>query len=117
VPDPETIIAGFQAEYDQLMELVRIVAEDEARAKEVAAAAPAEAPAPSLLEAEPNAFESPAEPPAPAVATGVNGQGQPLRCQAISKKSGNPCRNPARPGSLYCAAHQPQAEQPPAPEG
>jgi WS/DGAT/MGAT family acyltransferase len=101
VPDPERIIVEFQREFDELMELVRIVQADEARAA---------------------AIPAPPEPaPAPVAGPTANGHSQPIaaepgqhRCQAISKKSGRQCKNMARAGSLYCASHQPQAEELPA---
>jgi WS/DGAT/MGAT family acyltransferase len=136
VPDPEVIIAGFQTEFDELMELVRFVESDEARRREVAPA-PAEPEPASLLAVEPNAFEpapdqeAVAEPwpaggeepaAAPLYEAAANGSGEPVevvrsapnRCQAISKKSGSQCKNMARPGSLYCVVHQSQVEEAPA---
>jgi WS/DGAT/MGAT family acyltransferase len=95
VPDPESIIADFLSEFDELMELVRIVQADEAQA----VAAPP--PPPPLFEPATNGSGAPVERLQPI----------PERCQAISKKSGRQCKNMARPGALYCATHQSQAQE------
>jgi diacylglycerol O-acyltransferase len=90
VPDPEAIVAGFQAEFDALLALARETKPTSA-ADLVAMLDGALATLDSLLErdaAEPDSLRAAA----------------PSRCQALTK-TGKQCRNRALPGSGFCHMH------------
>ena len=90
VPDPETIIAGFHTELDQLLALARQAAEQ---------------PSPQQLAAKLDeaqvALDALAQVKAPAGASTTS----PERCQALTQ-AGQPCRNRPLEGSSYCRVHQ-----------
>ncbi|RMG97265.1 MAG: wax ester/triacylglycerol synthase family O-acyltransferase [Chloroflexi bacterium] len=85
VPDPDKIVAGFYAEYDALMDLVR-------QAEEIEQAEQAEQS--EQVQAAAVAAEAAAQP-----------EDDPHRCQAVTK-SGRRCRNRALDGMAYCHVHQ-----------
>ena len=87
VPDPETIVANFHAEFDKLLELAR-------SAK----------PAPTvkaMLAMLDKTIESLEQAPA-ATATP---EGASAHCQAKTH-AGQPCKRPPLPGSHFCSVHQ-----------
>ncbi len=88
VPDPETIIAGFQAEFEALLAAARAPQPAPSLRELVAELEEVEAALDALLEAE-----------APAA--------RPARCQATTK-AGRPCKNRPMRGSNYCRMHQEQ---------
>jgi WS/DGAT/MGAT family acyltransferase len=104
VPDPETIIDGFHAEFDDLV----------ARSQEVA-------PPPTLpqvldrldetIEMLDELLDEQQTEPAdasdlPADEESDEPEAAPERCQALTQ-SGRQCKNPPQPGSEYCHVHQP----------
>jgi WS/DGAT/MGAT family acyltransferase len=91
VPDPEEIVAGFQAEFDMLLEAAR-EEDTAARLAEMTAGLDrASASLDALLEAK----AAPVAPEGPL----------PERCQALTK-AGKPCKNRALEGSAHCRVHQ-----------
>jgi len=105
VPDPETIVEGFHAEFDDLLALARKAQETPslreiaARLDEVTATLDAvlekrgaqQAPGPVLA---PDADKAEVEPPEAAD-----------RCEARTK-TGKPCKNRPLAGSRFCRVHQ-----------
>jgi diacylglycerol O-acyltransferase len=91
VPDPETIIVGFQAEFDALLALARQAAAQPSLEKLAAKLDEAQATLDALAQAK-----------APASAPDVS----PERCQALTQ-AGQPCKNRPLEGSSYCRVHQP----------
>jgi len=125
-PDPESIAAAIETDFEEMQEYVRCAAEDYCNEYEPPAVAediglPMEAPAPLDLfrmkdvpcdEVRPEAASEIARPrngaqagPATApVPPAVAGNGY---CQAITR-SGQPCRNHALPGQTSCRVHTPR---------
>jgi WS/DGAT/MGAT family acyltransferase len=90
VPDPESIIAGFQAEFDTLLALAL---QEPASAKELPDMLDdAMETLDELVAAEPDASE-------PAL------EETRIRCRALTK-AGHQCKNSALAGSEYCQTHQ-----------
>ena len=101
VPDPETIIAGFHAEFDELLAFARRAEEQPSITKMVAMLDDAVATLDAMLEAE-----SPVESSGGDVeATTGMPAAAPGHCQALTK-TGQPCRNRPLPGSSLCRVHQ-----------
>jgi diacylglycerol O-acyltransferase len=107
IPDPETIIAGFQAEFDELLALAQepvaapTVADMSARLDDVRFkldAMLAERSSEDEVQEEGD-LEEAASPAAPAP------EGAPAHCQALTQ-AGKPCKNRPLPGSDYCRVHQ-----------
>lgn len=95
VPNPEAIIEGFHAEYEALMGLVQQVAGGEERVPASSADNLAETMAQlTALEERLAEMETAAAPATEAT-----------RCQGTTK-AGQPCRNRALPGAIYCRRHQ-----------
>jgi WS/DGAT/MGAT family acyltransferase len=90
VPDPETIVTGFQAEFDELLALAL---EEPASVKDL----------PAMLDGALVTLDEmlAADPEQPEPATGET----PVRCQALTK-AGRQCMNPPLTGSDYCYVHQ-----------
>jgi WS/DGAT/MGAT family acyltransferase len=107
VPDPETIIAGFQAEFDELLALAQepvvapTVADMSARLDDTLAKL--DAMLAERSSEEEIQEEGPLEEAAGHVAPAP--EGAPVYCQALTK-AGKPCRNRPLPGSNYCRVHQ-----------
>jgi hypothetical protein len=107
VPDPETIIAEFQVEFEQLRQLSRELATTGAHAK---APAPADsiaaltAQVDELLQKVTTLLEE--REPTPE----ERSQKEAGHCQALTK-AGRPCKNPPLPGSDYCRVHLPAATE------
>jgi WS/DGAT/MGAT family acyltransferase len=91
VPDPEAIIAGFQVEFDALLELTREMAETPSARDLVAMLDEALATLDSQLAGGAAKLNSPLA-------------AAPSHCQALTK-IGRPCRNRALPGSGFCHVH------------
>jgi WS/DGAT/MGAT family acyltransferase len=92
VPDPETIIDGFHAEFDELLATVKRTPE----APKVQQMAAMLDDALAKLDAMLEEAKAPATTPAKA----------PVRCQGLTK-AGNRCRNRPLSGSDFCRVHQP----------
>ena len=90
VPDPETIVALYQDEFDAMLALART----RRAAPMLATLDDALARLDAILDAE--------RAPAQAAAETMGG---PARCQALTK-AGLPCKNAALPGSRTCRVHQ-----------
>jgi diacylglycerol O-acyltransferase len=101
VPDPETIIAGFHAEFDELLALARQAEEQPNITKMVAMLDDATASLDAMLEAE-SLVESPG---GDVEATTSMPAAVPWQCQALTKTS-QPCKNRPLPGSSFCRVHQ-----------
>ncbi len=112
VPDPGAIIDGFHAEFDELMQLVRQVREDEAISRvdgQRKMPIPVEQmPDDNLAEtmAQLEALEKKLVELEAAAAAGVSER---ERCQGITR-AGRQCRNRALAESAYCQVHQPAVE-------
>jgi WS/DGAT/MGAT family acyltransferase len=91
VPDPETIVAKFEAEFEALLALARETKEMPSPADLVAKLDDALTMLDSLLEDAATESDSP------------QAEAQ-LRCQALTK-AGRQCRNRALPGSDHCQVH------------
>ena len=107
VPDPESIIDNFHAEFDDLQAWSQQVGTPPTLSEVLARLDETMEALDDLLEAEqalqpvgPAAAPAEEEPPAEAGAA-------PDRCQALTK-SGRQCKNSPQPGSDYCHIHQPQ---------
>ncbi|MDX1665175.1 MAG: wax ester/triacylglycerol synthase family O-acyltransferase [Candidatus Promineifilaceae bacterium] len=85
VPDPEALVAAFEASFAEMMRLVELVRADP------------EAAAPGPTPAAPRRAPLPAEPAARRAAL-------PARCRALTR-AGKRCRNRARTGSVTCHVH------------
>jgi WS/DGAT/MGAT family acyltransferase len=102
VPDPDTIIAAFHAEFDELLEFA-------CRAEETVGT---EEPETESDKDPDKDIETPSTPPeaqvegSPEVASS-----EPGRCQALTK-TGAPCKNRPLPGSRFCRVHQEQQDSP-----
>ncbi|MGD8902979.1 MAG: wax ester/triacylglycerol synthase family O-acyltransferase [Anaerolineae bacterium] len=98
VPDPETIVAGIQAEFDALLALAQQTREMPAAAELGDMLDDALATLDSLLTED--------------QAKGPNAQAGALaRCRALTK-TGRLCRNRALPGSDFCHVHEPERHRP-----
>jgi hypothetical protein len=97
VPDPDAIIAAFQDEFDELLELAR--REKESPSPEEPAAEPEETP------------EVPAPSPDAIGEESSETTGDPERCQALTK-AGARCKNRALAGSRFCRVHQRSTDSP-----
>jgi hypothetical protein len=91
VPDPEAIVAGFQAEFETLLALAQETEEMPSPAELVSRLDKALVTLASLLEGTATESDSP-------------GAEALLRCQALTK-AGRQCRNRALPGSDFCHVH------------
>jgi hypothetical protein len=85
VPDPETIVEAFHAEFDQL-KLWMLVDE----------------PQPPQTPIESAPLQTPADQEEPELVAEMAPKDQ---CQALTK-AGQPCKNRALPGSTTCRVHQ-----------
>jgi hypothetical protein len=94
VPDPEEIIAGFQAEFDELRLLARGTQTPSGLRQMLDDLDRVESELDTLLEARGQGVSQSA--PAPP---------EPTLCQALTQ-AGRPCKNRALPGSAYCRVHQ-----------
>jgi diacylglycerol O-acyltransferase len=92
VPDPEAIVAGFQVEFDALLEIARATPQPPPPSDLVAALEATLAALESILDGEDWQAASAEE-------------DTPDRCQAQTK-SGRRCRNRASSGSRFCHLHQ-----------
>jgi hypothetical protein len=92
VPDPDAVIAGFQAEFDGLLEVAHKVQESPSIEEISAKLDEALATVDALLENDDDGTASAPEDIA-------------ARCQARTK-AGRPCRNRPLSGSAYCRVHQ-----------
>jgi WS/DGAT/MGAT family acyltransferase len=108
VSDPEMIIAGFRAEFDELLAAAQTseeIAEMEEMSRKLDDAlakmdALLEEKAKKASETTAQAADPEAGEAAPAAT-----EGAPARCQALTK-AGKPCRNRALANSQFCAVHQ-----------
>jgi diacylglycerol O-acyltransferase len=102
VSDPEEIIAGFQAEFDELLAAAQEPEEIERMEEMSRKLDDALAKVDALLEEKAQrASETPKQ------ATTTAAEGAPAHCQALTR-AGKPCKNRALAGSQYCAVHQKQ---------
>jgi hypothetical protein len=98
VPDPDAIIAAFESEFDELLELA--CREKEITSPEEPAAEPEEAP--EVADPSPDAIGE----DRPEVTAS-----DPERCQALTK-AGARCKNRSLAGSRYCRVHQRSTDSP-----
>jgi diacylglycerol O-acyltransferase len=105
VPDPETIIAEFHAEFEHLRQLTRELAPTDTRATAVASTdsiAALTAQVDEMLQRVTALLEERQRTPE------QESQEQAEHCKALTK-AGRPCRNRPLPGSDYCRVHLPVA--------
>jgi len=101
VPDPEAIIAGFQAEFDELLAAAQSPEEIERMEEMSQKLDDALAKLDALLEEKAQrASETPEQATTPPAT-----EGTPALCQALTK-AGKPCKNRHLAGSRFCAVHQ-----------
>jgi hypothetical protein len=98
VPDPEAIVAGFDAEFDQLMKVAQ-EAERAQRTEETPALEDVVGQLDETLAALDALLEDREREPE------VAPSGAPERCQALTQ-AGEPCKNRPLSGSRYCWVHQ-----------
>lgn len=107
VPDPQTIIEGFHAEFADLLRMARLPQMEDRTVAPKGASQETEIP---IKQAE----ETTLSPQTEAVVEtllhqydALKDQIEPERCIATTQ-AGTRCKNSARPGTPYCHVHQPQ---------